>query len=58
MVSLMEYFVEQNFHKYVIPNDMTNGDQKCELSVLTVNFQIKQLRDSIFHNTGKDSNVS
>lgn len=39
MVSLMEYLMAENLHKYVIPNDMTDVDQKCELSVQKVNFQ-------------------
>lgn len=41
MVSIMEYLMKENYviHKYVIPNDMTNVDQKCELSVRKVNFQ-------------------
>lgn len=39
MVSLMEYLMAETLHKYVIPNDMTNVDQKCELPVQKVNFQ-------------------
>ena len=39
MVRLMEYLMAENLHKYVIPNDMTNVDQKYELSVQKVNFQ-------------------
>lgn len=41
MVSIMEYLMKENYviHNYVIPNDMTNVDQKCELSVQKVNFQ-------------------
>ena len=39
MVRLMEYLMAENLHKYVIRNDMTNVDQKYELSVQKVNFQ-------------------
>ena len=55
MVSLMEYLMAENLHKYVIPNDMTNVDQKCELSVQKVISKIKQLWGSILRKTGRYS---